>query len=341
MKMTRNFSFIFLLLLLVQTFTFAQIRSNIEERNDFGLHYLLYKTQMHLNSVFDEKPISHWTKKNVFGVDINGVSYENWNAGGTDAISALFNIQIRRTYKKNNVRWNNELISRYGINVQKKKKPEKTEDRLEINSTFGFRTDSISDWFYSAKLNLRTQFSDGYEYPDRSAPISGFMAPGYLYSGIGSEFNKYGDTLTVYFSPATHKSTWVLNEYLANKGAFGVQPAVVDEDGNIIKPSRKFKSEFGILLTNEVNIELYKNIELSHRISFYTDYMNNFGNIDIDWDAHFNFKVNDFVKAKVSTSLRYDDDTKTYAINDQGVKEERGAKVQWMQKVGIGLVLEI
>lgn len=339
--MKRSFNLICFFILLPYTYIFAQIESDHGERKEIGLHYLLYEAHMHLDNMLDEKPISHWKKKNVFGVDINGVSYENWNAGGTDAISALFNIRVRRTYKKNDIRWNNELISRYGINVQKKKKLEKIEDRLEINSTFGFRTDSISNWFYSAKLNLKTQFSDGYDYPDRSAPISGFMAPGYLYSGIGSEFNKYGDTLTVYFSPATHKSTWVLNQYLANRGAFGVQPAVVNEAGDIIKPGRNFKSEFGILLTNEVNIELYENIELSHRISFYTDYMNNFGNIDIDWDAHFNFKVNDFVKAKLSTSLRYDDDTKTYSINDQGEKEEHGAKVQWMQKLGIGLVLEI
>lgn len=339
--MKRNFSLICLFILLSQTFALAQLESESGESKGVGLHHLLHEVQMQLGRMLDQKLISPWEKKNVFGVDINGVSYENWSAGGTDAISALFNVKLNRTYKRNNIRWNNELISRYGINVQKKKKLEKTEDRLEINSTFGYRRDSISNWFYSAKLNLKTQFSNGYDYPDRSTPISGFMAPGYLYSGIGSEFNKYGDTLTVYFSPATHKSTWVLNQSLANRGAFGVQPAVVDEEGNIIKPGRKFKSEFGILLTNEVKIEVYENIELSHRISLYTDYMNNFGNIDIDWDAHFNFKVNDFVKAKLSTSLRYDDDIKTYAINSHGEKEEQGAKVQWMQKLGIGLVLEI
>lgn len=321
--------------------SFSQSGPNLGKDRHFGLPVSLYETQLKLDSILESLPKSFWKKKNIFGLDVNGISYENWNAGGTDAISMLFNIHLKRIYQKKNIRWNNELISRYGINVQKKKKLEKTEDRLEINSTFGYRTDTVSNWFYSAKLNLKTQFTEGYEYPNRDNPISAFMAPGYLYSGIGAEFNKYGDTLDLYFSPATHKSTWVLNQYLADRGDFGVTPAVRDEDGNVIVPGKKFRSEFGILLTNEINIQLYENIELNHKLSLYTDYVHNFGNIDIDWDAHLNFRFNDFVKAKLSTSLKYDDDIKTFSIDENGDKIERGAKVQWMQKLGIGLVLEI
>lgn len=333
--------FYFIFFLFIFSFGFSQSGPNLGYDKYFGLPVSLRETQMKMDSLAEAMPKSFWNKKNIFGVDINGVSYENWNAGGTDAISALFNVHIKRVYQRRNIRWNNELISRYGINVQKKKKLEKTEDRLEINSTFGYRTDTVSNWFYSAKLNLKTQFSEGYEYPNREKPISAFMAPGYLYSGIGAEFNKYGDTLALYFSPATHKSTWVLNQYLADRGDFGVEPALYDTNGNLIRKGKRFKSEFGILLTNELNIPLYENVEFHHKLSLYTDYMHDFGNIDIDWDAQLNFKVNDFVKAKINTALKYDDDIKTYSVNEAGEKIERGAKVQWMQKIGIGLVLEI
>lgn len=339
--MMRLFIFCFTITLLSISKGFSQSDPNLKIDRYFGLPASLYKTQTKLDSLIEALPKSYWKKKNVFGVDINGVSYENWNAGGTDAISALFSIHLKRVYQRKNIRWNNELISRYGINVQKKKKMEKTEDRLEINSTFGYRTDTLSNWFYSAKLNLKTQFTEGYDYPNRENPISAFMSPGYLYSGIGAEFNKFADTLALYFSPATHKSTWVINQYLADRGDFGVTPAVLDEDGNVIIPGKNFRSEFGILLTSELNIQLYENIELHHKLSLYTDYLHDFGNIDIDWDAHLNFRVNDFVKAKISTSLKYDDDIKTYSVNEDGEKIEHGAKVQWMQKLGIGLVLEI
>lgn len=338
MKLRFFYSIFFVLIFSVG---FSQSGPNLGIDKYYGLPVSLYETQWKIDSILEKTPKTFWRKKNQFGADLNAVSYENWNAGGTDAISSLFNVLIKRTYQRRNIRWHNELIARYGINVQKKKKMEKTEDRLEINSTFGYRTDTLSHVFYTAKVNLKTQFDNGYEYPDRTKPISSFMAPGYLYSGVGAEFSKYGDTLNVYFSPATHKSTWVLNEYLSDRGDFGVEPAIYDADGNMIRHGKRFKSEFGILLTNELNIKLFNNIELAHRISLYTDYFNNFGNIDIDWDAQLNFRVNDFVKAKVSTSLKYDDDIATFSINDAGEKIERGPKVQWMQKLGIGLVLEI
>lgn len=320
---------------------FAQSGPNIELHKNYGFSPSVLKTHQKIDSILKETPKSFWKKTNQIGLDVNGVSYENWNAGGTDAIASLLNVLVKRTYQKRNIRWNSDLIARYGINVQKKKKMEKTEDRLEINSTFGYRTDTLSHWFYSAKLNLKTQFDRGFDYPDRTTPISRFMAPGYLYSGLGAEFNKYGDTLALYFSPATHKSTWVMNQFLADRGDFGVEPAVRDENGNIIKHGKKFRSEFGILLTNELNIPIYENIHFSHRLSLYTDYMHDFGNIDIDWDAQLSFQVNDFVKAKISTALKYDDDIKTFSVNEDGEKIERGARVQWMQKIGIGLVWDI
>lgn len=337
-----NLRFFYLtVFVLIFSNSFSQSGPSVGWDKYYGLPYEILEIQWKIDSVLEKTPKTFWKKKNQFGADLNAVSYENWSAGGTDAISTLFNVFIKRTYNRRNIRWNNELIARYGLNVQKKKKMEKTEDRLEINSTFGYRTDTLSTWFYTAKVNLKTQFDNGYEYPDRSKPISSFMAPGYLYSGVGAEFTKYSDTMTVYFSPATHKSTWVLNQYLADRGDFGVEPAVYDSEGRMIHRGRNFKSEFGILLTQELNIVLYENIEFTHRLSLYTDYFNNFGNIDIDWDAQLNFRVNDFVKAKISTALKYDDDVKTFSINDAGEKIERGARVQWMQKIGIGLVLDI
>ncbi|HZW78524.1 MAG TPA: DUF3078 domain-containing protein [Flavobacteriaceae bacterium] len=320
---------------------FSQTDSIVSFNLQHGLLPNLEKTKSKVDTILGNIEITYWKRKNQLGLDLNGVSYENWNAGGTDAVAALFTVLIKRTYERGNIRWNNELITRYGINVQKNKNIEKTEDKIEINSTFGYRTDPLSNWFYTAKMNLKTQFSKGYEYPNRTTPISAFMAPGYLFSGIGAQFSKFGDSLNLYFSPATHKSTWVLNQYLADRGNFGVEPAIRDSEGNIIRHGRKFRSEFGILLTNELTIRIYENVEFMHRLSLYTDYMNNFGNIDVDWDAHLNFKVNDFIRAKINTALKYDDDIKTYTVNADGEKEEHGAKIQWMQKIGIGIVLDI
>ena len=91
----------------------------------------LEKTKSKVDTILGNIEITYWKKKNQIGLDLNGVSYENWNAGGTDAVAALLSIHIKRTYERGNIRWNNELISRYGINVQKNKNIEKTEPSEE------------------------------------------------------------------------------------------------------------------------------------------------------------------------------------------------------------------
>lgn len=301
----------------------------------------LQETLRFLDSLAEAAPKSFWKKQNRIGFDVQGVAFENWSAGGTDAISSMFSLELKRIYKRRNIRWSSELMTRYGIHAQKNHRLKKTEDRLELNSTFGYRSDTLSNWFYSAKFNLRTQFDKGYNYPDRSQHISGFMAPGYIYSGLGAEFAINNDSLMVYISPATHKTTLVLDRQLANRGDFGVEPALIDEDGTVLKKGRKFKSEIGILITNEFQIELFKDIEISNRLSLYTDYLNNFGNIDIDWDLNFNFRVNQYVVAKLSSYIKYDDETKTLRENEAGEMIEGGARLQWKQKLGIGVVVDI
>src|SRR5699024_9755230 len=111
--------------------------------------------------------------------------------------------------------------------------------------------------------------------------------------------------------PSTLKTTFVYDQRLANEGAFGVDPAVYDSFGNISRAGKNSRTEFGILVTSEYNTEIVKNIMLSNRASLYTDYLADFGNIDVDWKVEFNFKVNSFVQAKLISHLKYDNATKT------------------------------
>ncbi|WP_121666398.1 DUF3078 domain-containing protein [Mesonia aquimarina] len=284
---------------------------------------------------------SFWTKLNRFGLDVSEVAFVNWNAGGTNSISGLFNVDIKRVFEKGNIRWKNELIAHYGINKQEGQGLRKTEDNLEINSTFGYRKDTLSHWFYSAKFNFNTQFSNGYTYPDTSKEISSIMAPGYLFLGIGAEYGGNIERLTFYGSPLTMKSTFVLNQELANEGAFGVTPAVIDEDGNVLKEGENVRTELGVLLTNEFNAQLFENIGFSNRLSLYSDYLNNFGNIDVNWELNFNFKVNEYVLAKLGSHLKYDDDVIIQEENADGDLVGIGPRVQWKQQLGIGVIVEL
>ena len=281
-----------------------------------------------------------WEQLNRVGLDFSQVAFVNWNAGGSNSISALLRLFSSIKHRHNNLVWIASVRTRYGVNKQENQRLRKTEDELELASTLGYRKNTFTNWYYSARFNFKTQFTNGYNYPDRDNEISRFMAPGYLYLGGGAEYGKNLDQLSIYLSPFTFKSTFVLDEDLSNAGSFGVIPAIFDENGNIIKEGQRIRTELGILITSSYEAQIVENIKLLNNLSLYTDYLNSFGNIDVDWEIVFDLKVNDFVKATLGSHIRYDNDVKILEESDiEGEFIEKGARIQLKQLLGVGVVL--
>ncbi len=267
-----------------------------------------------------------WDHRNSIGLDINEAAFLNWNSGGINSISGLLKVDLARFYKKLHVLWNNELYVRYGLNQQEEKGLRKTEDKIEYNSTFGYRRDTISNWFYSVKLNFKTQFTDGYKYPKTSSPISRVFAPAYLFLGAGTHYENKEQSFSLYLSPFTLKSTFVLDNTLSNEGAFGVVKG------------EKSRHQFGFLLESVFRKEVVKNVLMTNKLSLYTDYIKDFGNVDVNWELNFALKINKYIMASVGTHLIYDDDIKFKDdIDNNGTLETLGARVQLKQFLGIGL----
>lgn len=283
----------------------------------------------------------YWKKSQQIGLDLSEVAFVNWNAGGVNSIAGLLGVAVKRDYNRKNLQWRNELLMEYGVNKQKDLEFRKTDDKLELNSTFGYQPDTLSHWYYSAKFNFLSQFTKGYSYPNIDESISQFMAPGYLFLGAGSEYNSEDENFVLYMSPITMKSTFVLDQRLADSGAYGVKPAVIDESGNVVHPGQNVRTEFGTLITNEYQTEIIDNITLRNKLSLYTDYLNKFGNIDVNWEVNLRFEVNEFVVAKISSHLIYDDDVKIKEENADGKLEEKGPGVQWKQQLGIGVIVNL
>ena len=280
-----------------------------------------------------------WKRKNRIGVDMSEVAFVNWNAGGTNSITGLLNAEFERNYKKGNLVWANRMIARFGVNMQKNTDIRKTDDMLEMYSTIGYRKDTLSNWYSSANISFKTQFADGYSYDnDNKKLLSTFMAPAYLFVGVGTIYSDDVEKLNIYISPLTLKSTFVLNQELANSGAFGVDGGVYDDDGTLISNGKKSRHELGFLLSSTYEKELFKNVYFKNVLSLYTDYVNDFGNVDVDWEFVFNLKVNDYIRAVFGSHLKYDNDIKfTETVNDE-VVQISGAKVQWKQILGVGVI---
>lgn len=279
---------------------------------------------------------SNWINKNKVGLDITQITFLNWNAGGNSSVSGLAKGNFTRKYLKGNMMWNNELVLRYGINKQQDQDVRKTDDQFLLNSTFGYRTDTISNWFHVAKFSYNNQFANGYAYPNTELPISRPFAPAYVFLGIGANYSRDDLKLDLYLSPLTLKTTLVLDQRLANQGAYGVTKAEYDTLGNLIKKGKKIRNETGMLINAKWQKTIFENIEMENRISLYSDYLNNFGNIDVDWQLQLEMTVNKYVKANISTHLLYDDDIKSKE-DVAGVQVTKGPKIQLKQILGIGL----
>lgn len=280
--------------------------------------------------------VSHWEKKNIVGFDLNEIAFVNWSAGGISSVSGLLKGSFIRRYTTDNVKWGNELIVRYGVNKQDGIEFRKTDDAFQFTSTFGYRKDTLSNWYHSAKFNFNTQFTSGYSYPNIEESVSGPFAPAYTFLGVGAEYANKEKRINVYISPLTLKNTLVFNQRLANQGAFGVKKAVYDADGNLVSEGSQSKTELGFLVTTAYKTEILKNINLENRLSLYSDYINKFGNIDVDWQLQLDLVVNKYVRANIGSHLIYDDDIKATEDID-GVQVLVGPKIQLKQMLGIGV----
>ncbi|MGD1946895.1 MAG: DUF3078 domain-containing protein [Croceivirga sp.] len=355
--MNKSFSILFILLFFTSALGFAQVITSASQDTlsleqdttkidtivirwpqnklkitPYGVRRIAPKTGLNKTSVLREKPKkfvppTFWVKQNNLGLNINEVAFVNWNAGGENSVSALANLAFVRNYKFRYLTWENELRFRYGINVQEGQELRKTEDLIRFTSTFGFRKDTLTNWFYSAKAKFNTQFSNGFNYPDRDTPISRFMAPGYVFFGAGTSYIKPDNSVNIYISPTTLKATFVFDEDLSSKGAFGVSPG----ENSFI--------EFGFLFTHAWETQVLKNVQMKHRLNLYTDYLRSFGNVDVDWELNFEFKVNEYINANIGTHIIYDDDIKFDQIfNDAGDVINPGKpRIQFKQALGIGL----
>ncbi len=282
------------------------------------------------------KPASDWVRTNEVGFDLSEIAFINWSPGGVSSISALAKGKFTRIKRTSNTKFSNELLVRYGLNKQEKTELRKTDDELKFMSTYGYKADSLSNWYHSAKFNFNTQFTNGYAYPNTEVAVSKSFAPAYTFFGIGAEYSAPEDKVNVYLSPLTMKNTFVLSQRLANQGAFGVQAAVRDSITNeVIRKGKLSRTEIGILTTANIKRQIFENISAETRISLYTDYINNFGNIDVDWQLTVDFIVNEYVKANIGLHMVYDDDVKAKEEID-GEQITLGPKLQLKQSLGIG-----
>ena len=278
----------------------------------------------------NEKPTDPiWKLKSIYSLNLTQSSFTNWAAGGRNNISGLGFINAQANYKKGKIKWANSLALSLGGVQYFDEDIQKTDDVIDIQSTFSY---GVKDpWFLSILGGFRTQFIDGFTSPTDSLRSSTFMAPGYLNLSLGIEYIP-NDNLKIMASPLSGKFTFVQDQALANRGAFGVAPGVFDANGVLLTPGENFRAELGSYVRIIYSKELMENISLSSRLEFFSNYINNPQNIDVNGEVILDFKVNKWFSASLQMNLIYDDDIE---IEDRNGNV--GPRTQFKQVIGLGI----
>ena len=279
-------------------------------------------------------PESLWTLKSLFGVNGTQTSFVNWAAGGRNNISVLGFIDASANYKKNSLKWENDFKFalgglKYIDSTGKKDGLQKTDDKIDLSSTFGYEFKKT--WFYTATAGFRTQSLDGFNFPNDSVRISTFMAPAYVNLSLGIEFAPK-ESFNVYLSPIAGKMTIVNDVTLADSGAFGVSKAIFDDNDQLLSHGKRIRNEFGAYFRLKFQKEIMKNIEMKTRFELFSNYLHNPGNIDVNAENIFTFKVNKWFSASLQWNLIYDDDIVIRDANGNS-----GPRTQFKSVLGLGI----
>jgi len=274
----------------------------------------------------DEGP---WKMGGVTGLNFGQTYLSNWQGGGNNAVNGTALLSLYANYAKDKWTWDNTFDAAYGQTLIGKlddgAKFQKTDDRLEINSKLGRKTPLLNT-FWAAMATFRTQWDVGRDYGVNPSPIiSDPFAPAYILIGTGIDY-KPSPAFSAYLSPVTAKITIVDNQRLANAGAFGVDPG------------ENIRYEVGGFLKVQYKKDIMENVNFATKADFFANYLENVGNIDVNWETLIAMKINKWLSASLSTHLIYDDDIKVALDrDDDGVNEGSGARVQFKEVFTLGL----
>jgi hypothetical protein len=270
-----------------------------------------------------------WVTTGVITVNFTQVSLTNWAAGGASSVSGISMFNGQANYRKGRSALDNTLVLAFGGQKQQDRPSMKTEDRIEMLSKYGYRL--TEDWYLAGLAQIRTQFTEGFDADRRR--ISHFLAPGYFVGGIGID-HRPTDRFSVFLSPATARLIVVKDRRLWNVSD--------DPDHRVygVRRGEVMALEFGAFLRLQFSRELAPNITFLTRGDLFTNYLRNPGNINVNWETLWTFKVNEWFAATLNTILIYDHDVQLPRTDADGNVYTAPA-TQLKQTLGIGMTFKL
>lgn len=271
---------------------------------------------------------NYWLTKGNAQLLANQASFTNWAKGGNNSVSGTALLNYNITYNDSLTIWENVFDFGYGLINTKEFGTRKNEDKIDILSNFNHI--AATKLYYTAKLNFKSQFVEGYNYPNDSVEVSNFLAPAYVILSAGMTYRPDAN-FSFYLSPATGKMTIVNDDVLSAQGAYGVTPG------------EKTRLEFGAYATLDYKKELMENITFKSKLDLFNNYTDpnadNRANIDVNWENSLNLTVNEYITVNIFAHLIYDHDILVPLFKDVDgveVSDGVGRRLQIKQTLGLG-----
>ena len=135
---------------------------------------------------------------------------------------------------------------------------------------------------------------------------------------------KPNDKFSIFLSPLTSRTTFVLDDYLSNKGAFGVTPG------------EKSFSQLGPSTEVKFKDEVATNVVIDTRAGALYQYSKD-AKFVFNWDFILGLKVNKYLTTTFTTGLIYDQNVLFDETDDTGNVIGSETKVQFKQVLAIGV----
>jgi hypothetical protein len=271
-----------------------------------------------------------WKAGGLVSLTFSQSAFSNWAAGGENAyaLNSRFNGFVN--YKFQKVYWENALDLAYGFTDQKSTGFRKNDDFFELTSKYGYQAGG--KWFYSAVLNLKSQFSRGFDYTvEPEETISDFLAPLYINLALGMDY-KPNDNFSAFLSPANLKLVYVNDTVFSEKFS--------------IETGKNLRTEVGFIAKIKYQKEIVENIDFLTKLDIFYDYLETSIILEdgserlrspyVSWEVLINMQVFKALSVNLNTHLIYDE---TYRqTNDAGIREN--PKIQFKEVFGVGLSLK-
>ncbi len=268
-----------------------------------------------------------WKTEGSFSGTFSNVGLSNWAGGGQSSIALGAILNFKATRKTEKSTWENIVLVQYGMarvgksdfNLFKK-----TDDNFQFDSKYSYNLGK--NWSSGTSMSFRTQMAPGYFFERDSLGeeqqgqlISNLLSPGFMIFATGIRYET--KIFTMRYSPVAAKFTFVMNDSLANIGAFGV------EEGQNVR------SEFGSNFDATLNYDVMENVKLSSTLNLFANYQN-ITQIDVNWENLIVFKINKYFTTSFSTQLIYDHDTLIPQEGDEAAK--RAIQFKHVLNINVG-----